>query len=126
MDRESLISDESFYQAIFSQPLVHWRTRGQGSPNQGAAFAIIPDFFSHTTSQAVIEETLRKLPRKKVDNKTPGVGDMTECSICIENIQEGQTMITLPCQHQFHEICGVTWLKQPNSCPICRKSIDGS
>ncbi len=31
-----------------------------------------------------------------------------------------QVVITLPCQHPFHEPCILPWLKTSGTCPVCR------
>ena len=49
------------------------------------------------------------------------------CVICLENlISEKQNNITenkimiLECNHIFHKICIIRWLKDHNNCPLCR------
>lgn len=44
----------------------------------------------------------------------------TECLICTEKNCDYKT----PCNHLFHEECVTGWIKDYNSCPICRKAID--
>ncbi|XP_043722028.1 E3 ubiquitin-protein ligase SGR9, amyloplastic-like [Telopea speciosissima] len=43
-----------------------------------------------------------------------------ECVICREEIREGREMCGLPCEHLFHWMCVVPWLKKRNTCPCCR------
>lgn len=43
------------------------------------------------------------------------------CSICLSSIKKG---INIPiCNHAFHKKCLNTWLKQGDSCPLCRREI---
>ncbi|KAH7022528.1 hypothetical protein EDB80DRAFT_11100 [Ilyonectria destructans] len=70
------------------------------------------------------EAALQNLPRKPVDKEMLGNDDKTECTICIDEMKEGETVIFLPCKHWFHEACVVLWLKEHNTCPICRTPIE--
>lgn len=71
------------------------------------------------------EEAIEKLPRKKLDEAMLGPELKGECTICIDEMKEGDEAVVLPCRHWFHEQCVVLWLKQHNTCPICRAAIDG-
>ena len=46
-----------------------------------------------------------------------------ECSICMDNVEVGSTVTELPCKHWFHGDCVVSWLKEHDTCPHCRKPI---
>ncbi|OMP03609.1 Zinc finger, RING-type [Corchorus olitorius] len=43
-----------------------------------------------------------------------------ECVICKEDMKEGRDACKLPCQHLFHWMCILPWLKKTNTCPCCR------
>jgi len=45
------------------------------------------------------------------------------CSVCLE---EGGTLHVLPCKHEFHQMCIVTWLcgSEKKTCPMCRYQLD--
>ncbi|GKV05727.1 hypothetical protein SLEP1_g17701 [Rubroshorea leprosula] len=47
-------------------------------------------------------------------------GGGVECVICKEEMREGRDACELPCQHLFHWICILPWLKKRNTCPCCR------
>ena len=49
--------------------------------------------------------------------------DKKKCTICLENYVNGDETIALPCIHIFHANCIKTWLKENNSCPICKNEI---
>lgn len=70
------------------------------------------------------EQGLKDLDRKTVDRTMLGLDGKTECSICIDDMEEGQTAVFLPCKHWFHEECVVLWLREHNTCPICRSPIE--
>ena len=46
-----------------------------------------------------------------------------ECQICLDEYKENETIMTLPCFHEYHEECISIWLRQHNFCPICRHPI---
>ncbi|XP_059486941.1 E3 ubiquitin-protein ligase RNF181-like [Neocloeon triangulifer] len=46
-----------------------------------------------------------------------------QCSVCLKNYDEDDPCRMMPCKHKFHQNCIFTWLKQTNSCPICRKEL---
>ena len=41
------------------------------------------------------------------------------CCICYEELKEG--LMSLPCKHVLHTVCGLKWLRSKNTCPMCRK-----
>ena len=55
---------------------------------------------------------------EKLDN------DKKKCTICLENYVDGDDSIALPCIHIFHADCIKTWVKDHNTCPICKKDIN--
>jgi len=42
------------------------------------------------------------------------------CPICQDDFDIGDEAVKLPCAHYYHHPCLVTWLKQRNTCPLCR------
>lgn len=47
---------------------------------------------------------------------------VTECSICLSNIPAKKAMV-LPCKHAFHRSCATKWIRNHNSCPLCRHQV---
>ncbi|KAJ0088111.1 hypothetical protein Patl1_31982 [Pistacia atlantica] len=47
-------------------------------------------------------------------------GGGLECVICKEEINEGRDVCKLPCEHLFHWMCILPWLRKRNTCPCCR------
>ncbi|KAI1487186.1 hypothetical protein F5X96DRAFT_168119 [Biscogniauxia mediterranea] len=72
------------------------------------------------------EDAIAKLERKSLDEAMLGPELKGECTICIDDMKLGDEVIVLPCKHWFHEECVVLWLKEHNSCPVCRAPIDGN
>ncbi|XP_033950592.1 E3 ubiquitin-protein ligase RNF115 isoform X2 [Pseudochaenichthys georgianus] len=48
-----------------------------------------------------------------------------ECPVCREEYTSGESVRKLPCLHFFHNECIVPWLELHDTCPVCRKSLDG-
>jgi len=63
------------------------------------------------------------LPTKKVDKTMLGDSGEAECSVCMDSVELGEEVVSLPCQHWFHRNCVTMWLKEHNTCPICRKGL---
>lgn len=71
-------------------------------------------------TQAAID----RLEKKKVDDKMLGAEGKAECTICIDDLNKGDEVTVLPCSHWFHGECVTLWLKEHNTCPICRAPIE--
>ncbi|GLT56750.1 hypothetical protein SLA2020_297700 [Shorea laevis] len=53
-----------------------------------------------------------------------GLIDGTDCSVCLNEFQEDESLRLLPkCNHAFHINCIDTWLKSHKNCPMCRAPI---
>ncbi|KAA8536427.1 hypothetical protein F0562_028905 [Nyssa sinensis] len=53
-----------------------------------------------------------------------GLVEGTECSVCLSEFQEDETLRLLPkCNHAFHIPCIDTWLRSHTNCPMCRAGI---
>ncbi|KAI0390972.1 hypothetical protein F5Y17DRAFT_442503 [Xylariaceae sp. FL0594] len=70
------------------------------------------------------EDLIASLPKKRLDEEMLGPERKGECTICIDEVTVGDEVVVLPCRHWFHEECASLWLRQHNSCPVCRAAID--
>ncbi|KAJ4966670.1 hypothetical protein NE237_018519 [Protea cynaroides] len=56
--------------------------------------------------------------------KGAGLVEGTDCSVCLGEFQEDETLRLLPkCSHAFHLPCIDTWLRSHTNCPLCRAPI---
>jgi hypothetical protein len=56
--------------------------------------------------------------------KDEGLIDGTECSVCLSEFQENESLRLLPkCSHAFHIPCIDTWLRSHKNCPLCRAPV---
>ncbi|KAH8889809.1 hypothetical protein GQ53DRAFT_825221 [Thozetella sp. PMI_491] len=69
-------------------------------------------------------EALANLEKKPLDEKMIGSDEKVECTICIDEVSKGEDVTVLPCKHFFHPECVTMWLKEHNTCPICRTPIE--
>lgn len=70
------------------------------------------------------QEAISKLESRKLDDKDLGTEGKAECTICIDDMHKGDEVTVLPCKHWFHGECVTLWLKEHNTCPICRSPIE--
>ncbi|XP_059430234.1 E3 ubiquitin-protein ligase SDIR1-like [Corylus avellana] len=57
---------------------------------------------------------------RKADGSIKGPEDELTCSICLEQVNKGELVRSLPCLHQFHANCIDPWLRQQGTCPVCK------
>lgn len=70
------------------------------------------------------DAALQTLDRRAVDKEMLQGEGKTECTICIDEMKIGDKAVFLSCKHWFHEDCVVLWLKEHNTCPICRTPVE--
>lgn len=43
------------------------------------------------------------------------------CAICVDDFQEGETLVKIRCNHIFHQECARTLFNTTTRCPLCRR-----
>jgi len=74
--------------------------------------------------KAAAATAVSRLPTAEVRSPHERASEDNCCSICLEPFKKKQVVKTLPCFHRFHVKEIDKWLKQNNSCPICKQPID--
>ena len=66
-----------------------------------------------------------KTPLISDDIKGQNYGCYNTCSICLEELLEGDELIELTCRHSYHKDCIQKWLsdKHVSKCPLCNHTI---
>ncbi|PIN15872.1 Anaphase-promoting complex (APC), subunit 11 [Handroanthus impetiginosus] len=71
-----------------------------------------------------LDESLIKTITVFKYKKGDGLIEGTECSVCLSEFQENESLRLLPkCSHAFHLPCIDTWLKSHSNCPLCRANV---
>lgn len=52
--------------------------------------------------------------------------EISECSICLSDIEEEEMVPTIPCGHKFHIHCLTKWKEEKNTCPYCRSDLSSN
>ncbi|XP_050229545.1 RING-H2 finger protein ATL54-like [Mercurialis annua] len=56
--------------------------------------------------------------------KGEGLIEGNECSVCLSEFQQDETLRLLPkCNHAFHISCIDTWFRSHTNCPLCRALV---
>lgn len=72
----------------------------------------------HASSSSAPAET--KQDSKNADGNMKTSEDELTCTICLEQVNRGELVRSLPCLHQFHTNCIDPWLRQQGTCPVCK------
>lgn len=99
--------DTVFSQEAFDQIMTQLMEQNQASSAPGPAS----------------EGAIAALKKKPVDESMLGSDGKAECSICMDGVEIGQEVTTLPCNHWFHGDCVASWLREHDTCPHCRAPI---
>ncbi|KAF1892405.1 hypothetical protein Lal_00010870 [Lupinus albus] len=51
------------------------------------------------------------------------VPELEDCAVCLEPLEDSESLIHLPCKHRFHSSCLKPWLDKKSHCPCCRATI---
>lgn len=49
--------------------------------------------------------------------------EIAQCSVCLADFEQGDSLRTLECGHRFHLSCVDQWLFQSGQCPVCKKIV---
>ncbi|KAK8478205.1 hypothetical protein V6N13_121981 [Hibiscus sabdariffa] len=69
---------------------------------------------SSSNSPQKRQDSINRISIKK------GSEDELTCSVCLEQVNAGDFIRSLPCLHRFHANCIDPWLRQQGTCPVCK------
>jgi hypothetical protein len=79
--------------------------------------------YNHHEEHGLDKNILNALPEVPIENVDKMDDDKKNCVICLNDFKNGEKALILPCIHLFHKDCIISWLKQNDKCPICKKDI---
>ena len=70
------------------------------------------------------QSAVDKLENFKIsEKKLKEFGIENSCPVCKEDFIVNEDCLLMPCEHHFHKDCLIPWLKERNSCPVCRYEL---
>lgn len=109
-----------------------WRSRSSRSGNEESG----PEEFLDVDHGPVVDHPIWYIRTVGLDpsvissiaivkyEKGGGLIEGTDCSVCLSEFQENESLRLLPqCNHAFHIPCIDTWLRAHTNCPMCRARI---
>lgn len=93
---------------------------------QGGLDSVISELFGQfegTGPPPAEKEMISSLPTVSITKDQTDC--RLECSVCKEEFCLDESVRKLPCLHFFHSECIVPWLELHDTCPVCRKSLNG-
>lgn len=92
-------------------------------PSPAFRMSVVKNWFADFVfgkSKGLSKEKLALIPKLVVCRKIAG----TQCNICLDSFEEGQTIRRGKCGHLFHfKDCLEKWLKVNQVCPLCRTTV---
>ena len=70
------------------------------------------------------DSVIAALPKIVITEENVSDFSNFDCAVCKDSFEaDGGGLHKLPCGHYFHCDCIVPWLKQHNTCPVCRSAL---
>lgn len=73
------------------------------------------DFEAQQVSVARVAESTRETNERT---------ETASCPICLGEYSAGESLVRLPCFHEFHTDCSNMWFSQHRDCVICREEVN--
>ncbi|XP_077238975.1 RING/U-box superfamily protein isoform X1 [Tasmannia lanceolata] len=107
----SMSEDEINALPVHKYKVQSHHTSSSGPQSEGS-------ILQQASSSAAITE--KKQDSNKPDGSMKTPEDELTCSVCLEQVNVGELIRSLPCLHQFHANCIDPWLRQQGTCPVCK------
>ncbi|GAB2286958.1 hypothetical protein Dimus_021346 [Dionaea muscipula] len=71
------------------------------------------------------KQVVEALPVVKIESSSSSSSSSSslQCSVCLDDFEQGAEAKEMPCKHKFHVGCIVPWLEMHSSCPVCRYQL---
>lgn len=91
------------------------------SEPRGPLDVIVDVIMSLVVARGASAGTLAALPKVVCTPATSTCGD--RCAICLGDVEAGDVIKHLRCNHSFHDTCIDAWLTKRAICPICKSDV---
>ncbi|KAH7687005.1 putative E3 ubiquitin ligase protein [Dioscorea alata] len=75
-----------------------------------------------SVNKGLSEDKIFSLP--SISYKASENGSTDECVICLLNFEDGDSLVSLSCEHLYHCDCIRKWLLTNKACPICNAEVN--
>uniref|UniRef100_A0A804MQ98 RING-type domain-containing protein n=1 Tax=Zea mays TaxID=4577 RepID=A0A804MQ98_MAIZE len=79
-----------------------------------------------TENRGLSADALASLPSVTYKMQSVQDGNTEQCVICRVELEEGESLIALPCKHLYHPECINQWLQINKVCPMCSAEVSTS
>ena len=102
---------------------------GQHGRNQGVSdeakehwerYQFKSEGLSHKTSKSGYGSLAQE------DEKASTEDELPNCSICLCEYEDGESVVRLPCSHEYHEECVSSWTSNHIRCPLCNFDLESA
>lgn len=95
-----------------------------GTSNDPSAIIMFRNPFTENSTGGLSDRQVRKIPcmvYKQIQRLDKYKDFDSNCPICYDEFLGGDMVRVLKCSHFYHQTCVDGWLKQKNSCPLCKE-----
>ncbi|KAF1799395.1 hypothetical protein FB192DRAFT_1459873 [Mucor lusitanicus] len=123
-EQQQLTADENYWRNIIGQPP---RLMPQPRPTKQRLPQSLVDLLPtriYRDKEVATEEKLCS-SKSASSSSLDTAYEPSNCVICLEPFENGDTLRRLPCNHEYHRDCVDVWLtKKCGSCPLCLHYIE--
>ncbi|KAJ1610546.1 hypothetical protein OIY81_1578 [Cryptosporidium canis] len=81
-------------------------------------------------NRGINNDVVNKITQRAYNYEADGTGNSSDdaplCTVCLSEVNEGERVVKLDCQHIFHHQCIKEWFKMSVICPLCKVDVRGN
>ncbi|KAJ1605403.1 hypothetical protein OJ253_3191 [Cryptosporidium canis] len=81
-------------------------------------------------NRGINNDVVNKITQRAYNYEADGTGSSSDdaplCTVCLSEVNEGERVVKLDCQHIFHHQCIKEWFKMSVICPLCKVDVRGN